>query len=118
MTRTTYTARISVRNLDQRITLQRQLPGQDGLGEVNGAWVDVQDVFAQAQPLRGRELFNAAQMQASVDVRFVVRWRDDIDATWRVLWRGVAHEITAPPIDVDGQQQWLELMCTAGIRNG
>lgn len=106
--------------MDQRIQLQQRAAGVSAeLGEPTGAWQNVgAPVWAQAEPLRGREFFASGQMQAAVDVRFRLRWRADVQATWRVLWRGEPYDIAGHPIDVGGQQQWLELMCTKGIRDG
>lgn len=103
--------------LDQRLTLQQRAAGQDALGDASGAWQDVATVWGGAQPIRGREFFAAGQMQAALDVKFTIRHRADVLPTWRVLWRGVPHEIAAPPIDVSGRREYLELMCTSGVRS-
>jgi SPP1 family predicted phage head-tail adaptor len=118
MTMTLASSKYSARDLDQRVTLQRQLANQDGLGNSTGQWVDVADVWARVQPLRGKEFFAAGQMQSSAEVRIVIRWRDDVLPTWRVMWGDTPHEIVAPPANIDGQKHWLEIMCTSGIRNG
>lgn len=104
--------------LTQRLTLQQRTATTDGLGQAAGAWQDVATVWARAQPLRGREFFAAGQLQAVAEVKFTVRWRSDITAAWRVVWRGQPHDIVAPPIDVEGRREWLELMCAQGVRDG
>ena len=106
---------------DQRITLQERIASTDDYGNDNPTWQDLATnptVWARVEPLRGREFFQAGQMQASADVRITLRFRADVTETLRVLWRGVPHEITAPPIDVGGRQIDLELMCATGIRDG
>jgi SPP1 family predicted phage head-tail adaptor len=117
MTSTVATARITAGLLTQRITLQSRGAGQDVLGQASGAWSTVAEVWARARPLRSRELFAAGQIQNVSDVEFTVRWRSDIRSTWRILWRGVAHDITGEPIDVDGQQQWLEILAATNVRD-
>ena len=104
--------------LNQRLTLQQPAASLNGLGETAGSWTDVATVWGQAQPLRGREFLAAAQLQSTLDVRFRIRYRADVRATWRVLWQGEAHEIVGEPINVDGAGVLLELMCTKGIRDG
>lgn len=104
--------------LDQRITIQRRDDAQDGYGQTVEAWTDVCRCWAKAQPLRGRELFAAQQTQEQSEVRFVIRYRPDLDAAMRVLWRGQPHGITAPPIDVGARREWLELMCSTGVKDG
>lgn len=108
---------INAGQMDQRVTLQQRASGQNALGEVVGSWVDVDTVWAKVEPLRGREYFASGAMQTAVEVRITIRRRADVSTTWRVLWRGQAHEVVSV-IDPRAQGETLELMCTAGIRDG
>ena len=105
-------------DLDQRITVQSPSASVDSRGQRVQTWADVATLWAQATPLRGREFFAAGAMQSEAAVRFRLRYRTGIDGTMRVLWRGVPHAIVAEPMDVDGGKRTLELMCSAGIRDG
>lgn len=118
MATTAATARITSGQLTQRITLQQRASGVDVLGQASGAWQTVAEVWARARPLRSRELFLAGAIQNLSDVEFTIRWRADITSHMRVLWRAQPYEITGEPIDVDGQQQWLEILATSGLRDG
>lgn len=118
MATTAATARITAGQLTQRITLQQRAAGVDVLGQGTGTWQTVAEVWARARPLRSRELFAAGQMQNVTDVEFTIRWRSDITAAMRILWRGVPHGITGMPIDVDGQQQWLEILAATDVKDG
>lgn len=118
MSTTAATARIHSGLLTDRIKLQSRAAGVDVLGQASGAWQTVATVWARARPLRSRELFAAGQVQNITDVEFTIRWRSDVRANWRVLWRGQPHDITGEPIDVDGQQQWLEILASSGVRDG
>lgn len=100
--------------MDQLVTLQAYGAGEDALGQPLQAWADVATVWAQAQPMRGRDYLAAAAINSEASVRFRVRYRDDVTSAMRVLWRGVAHAIVAPPVDVNGGRHTLELMCAAG----
>jgi SPP1 family predicted phage head-tail adaptor len=110
--------------LDQRITLQQRAPGQDSLGQANGAWTNLAvnpTVWARAEPLRGREFFAAGQQQHELTTRFVIRYRADVEAITgglRVLWRGVPYDVVSPAINKDGARVELELMCATGVRDG
>lgn len=115
---TAATARITAGMLDQRITLQQRAAGVDVLGQAAGAWQTVAEVWARARPLRSRELFAAGSIGNVTDVEFTVRWRTGITAQMRVLWRGVPYDITGEPIDIDGQQQWMQLLAANGVRDG
>ena len=110
--------KISAGNLDQRLTLQSRVAGVDGLGQPNGAWQTVATVWGRARPLRSRELFAAGAVQNVSDVEFTIRWRDDINNTWRVMWGGLPHDITGHPIDVDGAKICLQLLASSGVRDG
>lgn len=103
--------------LDQRVTVQRRAAGVDAAGQPSGAWETVFDTWAAAEPLRGREFFAAAQIQAETTIRFRIRWRDGVQPSDRVVWRSQAHEILSV-IDPSGAAEQLELMCARGIRDG
>lgn len=105
-------------DLDQRVTVQSPSASVDALGQRVETWADVATVWAQATPLRGREFFAAGAMQSEAAVRFRLRYRTDITGAMRVVWRTVPHAIVAEPMDVDGGKHTLELMCSAGIRDG
>lgn len=102
-------------DLDQRITLQQRDSGTDVLGQVVRTWANVATVWAQAQPVRGREFFTESGAAARADVRFRIRYRPDVTADWRVQWRGQPYALVAAPIDVNGKKVMLELMCSAGV---
>lgn len=104
--------------LDQRITLQSPSASVDALGQRVETWSTVATVWAKATPLRGREFFAAGAMQSEAVVRFAIRYRAGLTGAMRVLWRSVPHALVAEPMDVDGQKVALELMCSAGIRDG
>jgi len=104
--------------LRERVKLQRPAAGIDALGQALDTWEDVATVWARVEPMRGREYFAAAQVQSTAEVRITIRHRTDIDATWRVQHRGVAHALVSPPIDPHARKETLELMCTTGARDG
>jgi SPP1 family predicted phage head-tail adaptor len=103
--------------MDQRIRLQQRVAGVDSLGQPSTTWQDVATLWAQAQPLRGREFWAAGQMQSEASVRFRVRWRSGVTTAMRVLWRDQAHDIVAV-VDVDGGHHTLELLAAAGVGDG
>lgn len=104
-------------NLDQPVTIEAPPATRDGFGDRTGSWTTFASVWAQAQPLRGRELFAAGTTQSEATVRFRIRYRDDVTSAMRVVWRGKSYAIVGDPIDVDGAQDVLELMCSGGVSN-
>lgn len=102
--------------LDQRITIQQPVAGQDAAGQPSTGWESIASnptLWASAEPLRGREFLAANQMQATVDTRFRIRHRTDVDSTMRVLWRSVPYQIVSV-IEPRGARESLELMCVRG----
>lgn len=86
-------------------------------GQLVPDWVDVATVWGSVQPLAGRELFQARQVQANVTHRVYVRFRDDVKANatrWRLVHRGRTFEIVAA-IDLVERERFLELLCVERV---
>lgn len=109
---------LSAGELTERVTLQQKgAQTLDALGTNTAAWSDVATMWAKAEPIRGKEYFAAAQMQATTDVRFTIRYRSGVLSTMRVLWRGDYHDIQ-DVINPNGRRESLELMTVKGTRDG
>jgi SPP1 family predicted phage head-tail adaptor len=70
--------------LRKRVILQRPVETQGDTGGVTISWVDVATVWAGVEPLRGREYESARAQNAETTHRIVLRFRDDIQRTWRL----------------------------------
>lgn len=101
-------------DLTHRITIEERVKSTNSRGEVIYTWKTWLLVWAQVMPLRGREFFEAAQTQSEITTRFRIRYRAGIDATMRIVWKGAYYAIKAPPIEVNGGREWIDLMCKAG----
>jgi SPP1 family predicted phage head-tail adaptor len=98
--------------LSERVTLQAPAETRGAAySDVKKAWADVATVWAAFEPLSGRELLLAQQVNSEITVRFRLRYRADITAKWRVIYRGRVFQIAAPPIDVGGRGVELHLQC-------
>ncbi len=104
--------------LDQRVRLYSRATGTNAKGERLKEWVFVTEVWAKAVPLRGREFFDAGMQQSEITTRFRIRYRDSITEDMRLTWKGEPFDIAAPPINVNGHGEWLDLMCKSGVRDG
>lgn len=96
--------------LKHPITFVQKTATRDAMGGEVITWVDYADDWAEVVPLRGREYFAARQMEAAADVRFRVRYRDDIEAYWRIRWRTDLYEIV-DVINVEADDRATEMMC-------
>lgn len=103
--------------LEHRVTLQQRVAGVNALGQATQSWAAIVDVWAAAEPLRGREFFAAGQTQSEVTARFTIRWRQGLTSAMRVVWRGQPYDVLAV-IEPNGQRQLLELMCAQGVGDG
>jgi SPP1 family predicted phage head-tail adaptor len=61
--------------LNRRITLQSRSTGQDTSGGQLLTWTDVATVWAQVEPLNGRELLAAQAVQSSVSHQITIRYQ-------------------------------------------
>lgn len=105
---------------DQIITIQAPSSTKDELGQRVETWAAISggsDLWASAQPLRGREFFAAGAEQSETTVRFVIDYMAGVTGRMRVLWNGVPHAIVGEPINVNGGNHTLELMCAAGVKD-
>lgn len=104
--------------LRAQVTIEQEVTSDNTLGEPVQAWVTFAVTLAQVQPLRGRELLAAAQIQTPLDVRFRIRHRPGVTPLMRVVWQGDIYAIVGEPINVAGENLTLELMCVKGLRDG
>ena len=74
-------------------------------------------VWAAVESLSGREWLMSAQFREGVTTRIRLRWRDDLDSSWRVIHTGSGGQ-TIYNIDTvlpryEGMAE-MQLMCTSG----
>ena len=96
--------------LRHRVTLQRATESRDSFGQVVKTWADVATVWARVEALSGREYLEAQSLQRQVTTRMTIRWRSDVDAGLRALWRGRVYDIESALADETGRRS-LTLMC-------
>jgi len=100
-------------DMRERVDLLAPSVSEDALGQRVEGFAVAATVWAQLQPIRGREYVAAQASQNEATVRFRLHWRAGVLASWRVRWRGQSYRIVADPIDVNGARRVLELMCTS-----
>lgn len=110
---------ITTAELTRQVDIEQRTDTVNALGETIPTWSVLHaGLWAQKQPVRGREYFAAGQMQVPADVRYRIRYRAGITAAMRIVDAGQPFDIVGEPIDVDGARITLELMCTSGVRDG
>ena len=70
--------------LRHRVAIQDATETRDAHGGVSRAWSTSATVWASVEPLQGRELWLAQQVQAQATVRVRMRYRSGLDSTMRL----------------------------------
>lgn len=72
----------------RRVSLQAPTASKNSYGESVNSWSDVAQRWALIEPLTGRELWQAQQVQADVSHKVTVRNFPGIKSDWRVIYKG------------------------------
>lgn len=99
-------------NLRTRVTIQTPGQGIDEYGvPTQETWSDLATVWAEVKPITGRERW-ASDYTANIATTAVsMRYRDDIQPNYRVLYGERVLRIAGPPINVDNRNRELVLTC-------
>lgn len=112
-------SKYNARQLRNRIKIQTKTQTADGLGGWTEEWSAGDDVWAIWQPQSGSERVRAMGIEPTLSIKAVIRFRGDANgapyysAADRVTYRGRTYNIRYV-YDVDGMQDWLELMLAEG----
>lgn len=98
-------------HLTQRLQLLQPTVTKDDHGQRVATFAPVTTVWAQLLSMVSREAVRAGAVDGGATAGFRIQWRQGIDRTWRVQWRGQVFELVAQPIDVKGARVALDLMC-------
>lgn len=110
-------AAVASGDLRHKVQLQEKQIAQDpDTGEMVTTWATVANVWAQIVPLSGREFLAASAEQSEVRSRIVIRYRDDVTAAMRIVYRGKYHAILAVLPDAESGREHLTLMVAEGVR--
>lgn len=101
--------------LDQLITIEREQLTDDGTGGQDLEWVTVvTDLWAKVRPLSGNEQERYDQVNAMAMATFVIRYRDDLLPTDRIVWNGEPYNIRYIP-PVSGREMYLAINAERGV---
>lgn len=106
--------------LDRRIRIEKPTITKGGSGGIVKQWDLVVTVFAQKRAMSGNERGATVQAGGKAAVardEFLIRARDGIDETMRVVSKGKFHNIqhVKPLADYPG---WMVLTCDTGLNDG
>jgi SPP1 family predicted phage head-tail adaptor len=75
------------------------------------------NVPASINPLSGRELIAANAVQSSINTRIVIRYREDLKPSMRVINQNIIYNIKAIIPDPTLRHH-ITLMCESGLNDG
>lgn len=96
--------------LDQRITIKQKVATQDTFGGEVITWSDVCTVWAQVQPITGREYLQGKQLQEEATARIRIRHRAGIVPAMRVYLGSRTFDINDVQ-NIDTANKEMVLMC-------
>ena len=102
---------VRARFLRNKITIQKQQTIRDDTGGYSITWVDIAKVWANVNESRGVEFIENNQVKAESTAKITIRYRNDINETMRILYRGREYLIIAPPVNVNQLDRELILYC-------
>lgn len=114
-----------------KVTIQRCVDQQGELGGPVEQYVPwLVDIWAEVLHLEPRELWQAQQVTADINMKVRIRYRPGLNAKMRVQWQREPGspasidylDVAGPPIEVEGRRDEVWLMCirrdAEGFRTG
>lgn len=101
--------------LNHRVRLESLETVQDSSGDPVEEWTHAGDVWAEVAPVSAKEFVSSAAMQSKVVARITIRYRSDIQANWRIQFRGRYYNIEGVLPDVVSGLEYLTLPVSYSI---
>jgi SPP1 family predicted phage head-tail adaptor len=107
---------VHYRELNRQVALLKMVEAVDTRsGEVTSSVATSYSVWAQVTDVRTSELTTVSAQDGVMRCVFTIRYRDDVDRTWRVAdHRGKTWMIDGEPEEV-GRRQFLKLYCVGAL---
>ena len=94
------------------VAIEKPVDVQDEYGGMDRTWVEVSREWVDIESISGSEFIAAQALQAQTIYKINLRFRADLEASWRIREGVTLYEITA--ILPDSRRRRIELMCKAG----
>lgn len=110
-------AAVASGDLRDRVQLQRESITQNPTtGEMEKSWLTVATVWADMNYQSVRDFVAASAQQSEVRGHAAIRYRSDVDAGWRLAYRGKFYRILGVMPDNDSGREHLTLALSEGVR--
>lgn len=108
---------VAAGKLRHKVQLQAPTITQNPVtGEMETTWNTIAEPWAEIVPMSAREFVAAAAEQSEVRGRITIRYRADIDATMRFVYRDRYYAIFGVMSDAESGKEHLTLMTGEGVR--
>ena len=110
---------VTIDDLHERI----EILYHDKTRDIEGNIVDEEihtrgTVWAKVIPVTARIGEQSEETENAIIYRVTIRYREDIEPTDVILWRGKRLELAAPPYDVESRRMWTSMDCQELVENG
>ncbi len=102
---------IAAGRLNKRIELQNEVGTLDEYGGKTESWLTVDHLWADIDPLTGRELFAAHQVHAEITHRITIRQRPGLRSDMRFAYGSRVFNIATMPVNVGEGNEAIEVFC-------
>jgi len=99
------------------IVIQKRTGARDELNQPVNEWVKVAETLANIRYINGTEFVTSNREVSKATASMRIGYREDLDATMRVLHRGAIYSIEAVLPDM-GSRKYVDLAVSAGVNNG
>lgn len=105
--------------LRHRVSLQRLQEARDqNTGAVITDWVELAKLWAEVAPLSAREFVASQAVQSRITARITIRYREDITAKDRIVYRGQVYNIEGVLTDPASGLEYITLPVSTGVNDG
>lgn len=82
-------------------------------------WQLFAEVYARKSPLSARDPIAAQAAQSEATARFLIRYREGVLPTMRIVYAGEIYSIEGPPLeDEDSGLEHLTILVSKGVKDG
>ena len=104
-------------DLRHRVTLQWDTGvTRNEVGETTAQWTDFAGPLpAKVEPLTGRELWNAQQIQPDISHKVTIRYLASVTSKMKVIYGSRTFHIEGPPLNTEERNIETVLMCREAL---
>ena len=110
---------VRLSELRHRVKILRTIAEEDTVGNlIEQGRMEVAKVWAKVLPYAAKISDGYAEKVDEVSYRIVIRYREDIEVTDIIEWRGKTLIMSAPPYPLDGGRKYLVMEVKELVEDG